>query len=372
MGYRRPSPKAFQLTLIPGAACCLLYSLLSTILSMFLTSSEEYPISMISGSVFSFLIQALLVLLFTMIVARKWRADSVPAISKAMACGTFLGFSILSLSNIWPNLTRSDNAIDIFQSKGQLAQEIAIVVLPLILAVTTTMLAFVLMVSALANPMEYRHGQIKAKRLNLDKLSPWDDSASGYLLTALLCLIQASLMGVATLTIYKAGYYEGMDTSPFQIVLLILACSLFILYFQGLKENFGGGPLALFALLHWLIPILVTILIIAIDQDLFGTGFLIASLSPLTMIPLSISMACSVYSAVVLLRVAKYWAKTAISSGRFLNGGTSIRTALNRKYKSERNTPLSCKTSGSLFVAATILASIGIYFVHPTGRTATS
>jgi len=252
--------------------------------------SVPFFTTLISGSVFSFLIQSLLILLFTMIIARKWRADTVPAISKAMAVGTFLGFSILSLANIWPNLTRSENALNIFQSHGDLAKEVAVSVLPLILAITSTMLAFVLMTSALTDPMQYRHGQIKARRLNLIKLSPWDDASSGYLMTSLLCLIQVSLIGIATTTIYYAGYFEGMEAGPFRILILMTSCILFMFYFQGLKENFGGGPLALFALLHWLLPVLVAILIIAISRDLLGTTLLVAALSPLPMIPFSVVM----------------------------------------------------------------------------------
>jgi hypothetical protein len=171
-----------------------------------------------------------------------------------------------------------------------LAQEIAIGVLPLILAGTSTILVFVLMMSALANPMEYRHGQIKAQRLNMDRLSPWDDAASGYLTTWLLCLIQAGIFIIATYTIYQAGYYDGVGTNPLRIAFLVLSCGLFVFYFQGLKENFGGGPLALFTLLHWLIPILVAILIFAVDHSLHGIAIPLAALSPLSMIPLSIIM----------------------------------------------------------------------------------
>ncbi|HSH09142.1 MAG TPA: hypothetical protein VK995_02055, partial [Oceanipulchritudo sp.] len=117
----------------------------------------------ISGTLFSFLIQAGLISLFAGIVARKWKADSIPAISKLMAIITFAAFTIMSLGNIWPNLTRADNALEIFQAAGgQLGAEVAVVALPLILALVTTTLAFVLMTSALPDPMQYRPGRIRA------------------------------------------------------------------------------------------------------------------------------------------------------------------------------------------------------------------
>jgi hypothetical protein len=88
----------------------------------------------ISGTLFSFLIQAGLITLFSGIIARKWKADSVPAISKPMAMATFVVFCTMSLANIWPNLTRADNALPIFQSNGQIAAEAAVTAIPLIMA----------------------------------------------------------------------------------------------------------------------------------------------------------------------------------------------------------------------------------------------
>jgi len=96
-----------------------------------------------SGSIFSFMIQIGLIALFATVIGRKWKADTVPAISKRMAVTTFAIFSIMSLGNIWPNLTRAENALDIFQSGGDLGSDMAIVLLPLILTLVTTYLVFV-------------------------------------------------------------------------------------------------------------------------------------------------------------------------------------------------------------------------------------
>ncbi len=45
MGKRRPMPKAFVVTFRPGAACCRLYSLRSTLLMMSFTNSSATPVS---------------------------------------------------------------------------------------------------------------------------------------------------------------------------------------------------------------------------------------------------------------------------------------------------------------------------------------
>jgi len=179
-------------------------------------AGQSVPIfaTMVSGTLFSLVIQTLLIILFAGMVARKWHADSVPAISKPMAAATFLIFSIMSLANIWPNLTRSANALNIFQSGGDLPQTVAVFLLPLVLALVTTALALVLMVSALPDPMQYRHGRIRAGRTARGRLALWDDNAPGYALAAFFILIQVFLLLIALATLSDAGYFTGLASSP--------------------------------------------------------------------------------------------------------------------------------------------------------------
>lgn len=245
---------------------------------------------MVSGTIFSLIIQGGLIILFTLIVARKWRADSVTAISKPMALGTFLIFCIIALGNVWPNLTRSENALNFFESGGELSKELAIFALPLILALTTTFLAFALMGSVVPDPMQYRHGRIRAQRLQLARLPRWDDATPGYWITALLGLIQAVVLGIAFLTLGRAGYFEGINSDPAFGLFLIIGSVLCLFYFQGLKESFGSGQLGLFILLHWMLPILAAVLVIAINNSYGDTALIVAAASPLTLIPLSGAM----------------------------------------------------------------------------------
>jgi len=258
-----------------------------------LAAGKQVPLFslLISGTVFSFFIQMGLILLFAMIVARKWKADTVPAISKPMALVTFTTVSVISLGNIWPNLTRSDGALEIFQSSGDLNQALAIIALPLMLALVTTLLGFVLMISALPDPVHFRQGRIRAQRQVKTSLSPWDDEASGALLCALLILIQAGLQATSFLTLHKAGYFDGIDSTPLAGAALILVGALSLWYFRTLKESFGSGQLGLIALVHWLVPILAAILLFAIPNDaLRQPAFMIAATSPLALIPFSTTL----------------------------------------------------------------------------------
>jgi len=207
-----------------------------------------------------------------------------------MAVLTLGTFSLICLANIWPNLTRSTDALDIFQSGGDLPQQLAISAIPLILALVTTALALALLSSALPDPIQYRHGQIRASRQGRDRLSPLEDAASGYLLLILFALIQVPLLIIAFSTISQAGYFDGLESSPWKGLYLILSTLLVLAYFQGLKEAFGGGQLSLIALLHGLVPILIGILVVAIDNSRADLTLMLAALSPLSLQPLSAAL----------------------------------------------------------------------------------
>lgn len=258
---------------------------------MGLLAGQDVPFFslMISGTLFSFIVQSLLIVLFATVIARKWKADSMPSISKPMALITFAAFCIMCLANIWPNLTRSENALRIFQSDGTLPQAAAVAGLPLILALVTTLLGFVLMISALPDPQQFRLGRIRAHRHNLDQLPRWDDEANGYTITTLIFAVQTLLIGTALFTVQRSGYFEGLNSNPLMGLFLIGTTGLCLFYFQGLKESFGGGQLGLFALLHWLLPVLAAILITAISNGFNPVALYVASLSPLLLIPMSVS-----------------------------------------------------------------------------------
>ena len=241
----------------------------------------------ISGTAFSFLIQAGLVVLLTLIVARKWKAETVPAISKKMALITFAVFTVMSLGNIWPNLTRSEGALNIFQSNGDLGAELAVVVLPTVFALTTTFFLFCMMITALPDPMQFRLGRIRANRIGRERLSPWEDEAGGYPFVFVVYAIQVALLGIVFLTVQAAGYYSEIETQPVYGLWMMAACGLSLFYFQGIKENFGTGKVAMFILLGWALPILAAILILAVNQSQGDLALLVVALSPVTLIPLS-------------------------------------------------------------------------------------
>lgn len=246
-----------------------------------------YTIS-ISGTIFSFILQSGLIVLFATIISRKWKADTIPAVSKPMAIAVIGAFAFMSLANLWSNLTRAENALHLFDSSGEIEAAIVVIAFPLILALSTIFLTYSLMLSALPSPMQFRHGRIRAMRLLKSRLSLWADPESGHLFTAAVFLVLSTLFFVMYFTMNRTGFFSETETSPWGVLWLIIAIGLSLFYFQGLKENFGVGPIALFVLIGWMLPILVAILVVAGNQNLLDLAMMISGLSPLTIIPYAV------------------------------------------------------------------------------------
>lgn len=242
----------------------------------------------ISGTTFSILIQSLLIILFFKMVARKWRGDNTPCLGKFMAITTFAVFCLISLANIWPNLVRSENAIAILQYDSAEINSAAIAAFPLILAFTSCLLAFILMIPAVPDPMSWRHGQVRAQRTGKSRLGPWEDDASGYQLVAAMVAIQAAFIIAIFALLHVGGYFAAATVSPSAGTFLILATAIWLLYFHGLKETLGGSQIGLVLLLHWVLPLLVAIIVFASGPAKFSNlAIFISSISPVTILPLS-------------------------------------------------------------------------------------
>jgi hypothetical protein len=254
-----------------------------------LLSGKDVPFFdlMISGTLFSFIIQSLLITLFVFVVARKWKAETIPPVSKAMAAITFSVVAFFSMANMWPNLTRSENALPIFQSGGDLAADVAVFALPMMLSIVCLFLGCALMLSACPDPMQYRMGQLRKRRLGLKLLPVTDDAATG----APLVLLFLSLLTVVQLTtlttLSGTGYFAEAESNPVSGVWLFAASALFLYLFRLLKENFGGGQMGLFILLGWIVPILAAVLVIATNEANARFALIAAAISPLALVGMS-------------------------------------------------------------------------------------
>ncbi len=241
----------------------------------------------ISGTVFSLLLQILLIALFAAIVARKWKAESVPAISKFLALAVFGSFAFVSLANLWPTLRGHPGALKLFQSNTDLSLQLSWAAIPIIMTLVTTFLGFGLLASAVPGPERRRLGELRRQRLGLSALPRWDDAAPGRWVLLGLGAIQLLLLTAVYATLASSHGDELSRLRLWAIPVMMAAGFLNLAHFRGIKETYDGSRLGLFLLLGWLLPLLASLLIIAANTDFGPIALYVAVLSPLSLLPLA-------------------------------------------------------------------------------------
>lgn len=257
-------------------------------LDLLLSRSVPFFHLQISATVFALLIQSLLAICFFRIIQRKWQGEDVPSISKPMALTITGAFAFMSLANLWPTLTRSEAALPILQSDAVEVAASAVLAIPAVLVLSSCVLMVILLFSALPDPLAYRRGILRAYRQDKEALDWHEDAASGLPLLGGLLVLLGLLLGTAVVTMVRAGYHDGLTTSPWLILFLFAASGLFLLYFQSLKEYFGRARVVIIILLHWVVPILVATLVISPNPVAnWPIAVTISALSPLAMLLLA-------------------------------------------------------------------------------------
>lgn len=241
----------------------------------------------ISGTVFSLLLQVLLIALFAAISTRKWKAESVPAISKVLALAVFGSFAFISLANLWPTLNGDPGALRLFQADTNLSLQLSWAAIPIIMTMVTTFLGFGLLASAVPDPERRRLGELRRVRLGLSALPRWDDAAPGRLVLLGLGGIQALLLAAIYGTLAASHADELSRLRLWAIPVMMGAGFLNLAHFRGIKETYDGSRLGLFLLLGWLLPILGAILIVAANTEYGPVAIYVAVLSPLSLLPLA-------------------------------------------------------------------------------------
>jgi hypothetical protein len=244
----------------------------------------------LSGTLFSFLIQGALIALFARMIARKWAGESTPAVGKPLALVTLGSFGILALGNLWTMLRVESAPLPMLHPGSPEAMKAALAVIPLVLAGTLTLLAILLMISAVPGPIAQRMGQLRARRQERARLNWWEDHASGYRLTGLLIVVIAAFIGVAFHQLYNASAFHIAGTPVQAAAVLPITVALLLVYVQGIKEQLGGRPLSIFVLLHGFGPLLCAILVGVSNNDAAELALLVAGLSPIALLPLSATL----------------------------------------------------------------------------------
>jgi hypothetical protein len=199
-------------------------------------------------------------------------------------------FGILALGNLWTMLRVESAPLPMLHPGSPEAMKAALAVIPLVLAGTLTLLAILLMISAVPGPIAQRMGQLRARRQERARLNWWEDHASGYRLTGLLIVVIAAFIGVAFHQLYNASAFHIAGTPVQAAAVLPITVALLLVYVQGIKEQLGGRPLSIFVLLHGFGPLLCAILVGVSNNDAAELALLVAGLSPIALLPLSATL----------------------------------------------------------------------------------
>lgn len=246
----------------------------------------------ISTTVFSLLVQGVLIFTLGLMVYRKWQSAFNKSLSKLYAVGFFIGLQVFCIGTMWPNLTGGVNS-DL--ARGLLPEDFdreeLSYLLPMLFCVFSLMFLFWLLYVVTPTHDEYRSGLILDRKLKQGGgrgLSPFHDKSSAVLTAAVLSLLCMGFILVIQQTLGDVGAYANMRFFSLDYLRLPLTTVLIVMYFALALENLEFPRLALVMLVLWLVPILTAILA-AVAFDVERNWAYIASISPLALLMFSIT-----------------------------------------------------------------------------------
>jgi len=240
----------------------------------------------ISPTLFSVLLQASLLVLLLAMGRRKWIQRDAPSLSKIMALVVFFVVLVLSLGNLWPNLTGAAAAMGIFAEQQGIQPEVFHLIFPMTFCLLMMMVALLLSQVIGTQSGRYRRGCIRAERWKWKSIPLTRDESSSLWIISLFVTGAA----IALFTIYHqvSIHYPIREKdllNPAYQFFLPLGLALLLVQFIALREWLGEKRIFLYQLLYWLGPLLVAMIFGAASNRFGDTSLWIAGLSPLSLIP---------------------------------------------------------------------------------------
>jgi hypothetical protein len=263
----------------------------------------------ISPSVFTLIMQGLILAALLITAYRKWRNDSLPAFSKSSGIIIFAVFQFLLLGCLWPFFSEG-------KASGLLGESIALnngPALPYLIGVQSIFFGLSLLgILTLVNtccPNQHLHlkGAQRANRLGLSSIPLAADESRGtwfvLILSAMVCTVQAILLQQAIASNLFFSKIPGLE-AVFLPSLLIIACSL---YLQAARELWFSLGFWGFVGLLWITPLLAClVLAVGWGQEHIDLISLLSSLCPILSLPQTLA---SQYSIPAPDQIAQIWSK---------------------------------------------------------------
>ena len=257
----------------------------------------------ISPSLFTLIMQGLILTALLVTAHRKWRNDALPAFSKPSGLIVFVVFQFLLLGSLWPFFAEG-------KASGLLGENFSLENtregLFILLFVQSVYFGLSLLgILTLVNtccPDRHLHlkGKQRAQRLGLPGIPRLADESRGtwfvLVLGAMVCAVHAVLLSLAQdsalfFVAYGSNWESLLDPTPVQVsplayllpAVLVLSCAT---YLQAARELWFSLGFWGFAGLLWITPVLASlVLLVGWGTDHLDAIAALSSLCPILCLP---------------------------------------------------------------------------------------
>ena len=248
----------------------------------------------ISPTTFTFLMQGLLILTLLVTGYRKWKNQSLPALSKASAFVIFFIFQFLLLGCLWTFFDKGEASGLIGQEfsansfKGREDNMIGGLILVISIFFSLSLLFILCLVNICCpNRHLYLKGIQRVAKFNLPRIPRTADESSG--------LGVVLILGLITLFTYSALINLALNSdfwalgSSFLSLCIIPAATLFltVFYLQASREQWFNLGFWGFIGLLWITPLLASLVLgVGWGEGNLGVILKLLAINPLSIIPL--------------------------------------------------------------------------------------
>ena len=248
----------------------------------------------ISPTTFTFLMQGLLILTLLVTGYRKWKNQSLPALSKASAFVIFFIFQFLLLGCLWTFFDKGEASGLIGQEfsansfKGREDNMIGGLILVISIFFFLSLLFILCLVNICCpNRHLYLKGIQRVAKFNLPRIPRTADESSGLGIVLIL--------GLITLFTYSALIHLALNSdfwvlgSSFLSLCIIPAATLFltICYLQASREQWFNLGFWGFIGLSWITPLLASLVLgVGWGEENIGVILKLLAINPLSIIPI--------------------------------------------------------------------------------------
>ena len=259
---------------------------------------QEVPFftQIISPTTFTFVMQSLILLALFGTAYRKWRLDSLSALSKPMGIGLFLILQFLLLGSLWPFFSLGEasgllgHALQLDPSKTGLPNQLKHDAQPAVAMIVVQSTFFLLNLAALLlltniccpNPHRRLKGVQRKKKLGIPKIPALADEAAGTMFVLTLSFIVVLVFGCLHFLAVSSDQVNSVSTSINAVFLPGLIFLFTALSLRAAREQWFNLGFWGYVGIVWLTPILAC-LVLAVDDFLGNSELMLhlSSLSPL-------------------------------------------------------------------------------------------